>query len=223
MSSNIDDVRLRLDSFYVSAVLPLRLYSCHYRPPIGLRRPHTKRTTRALLTRALLSHVRIRIRVIDYLLNTSIHLIKTRAHIPITPPIALLDQLSTISFINLFSWLFSRSLYFAPVLIHSLTPTPTALVSTRALLAYNPTVGPWSARILRWVPVPGCLRDQRNPDRRLGLDKTSHQFPTIQHVPGSTSTDAGRPSVRPVGLVFGFGGAVGYLVGAERQSDRNDQ
>ncbi|KAG8770393.1 hypothetical protein FRC12_004290 [Ceratobasidium sp. 428] len=116
-----------------------------------------------------------------------------------------------------------RSLCFAPVLIRSLTPTPTALVSTCAPLAYNPTVGPWSARILRWVHIPGCLRDQRNPDRRLGLDKTSHQFPTIQHVPGSTSTDAGRPSVRPVGLVFGFGCAVGHLVGAERQSERNDQ
>ncbi|KAG8696670.1 hypothetical protein FRC09_008331 [Ceratobasidium sp. 395] len=133
------------------------------------------------------------------LTDTSIYLIKTRAYMPIT------------------------FLIFAPVLIHSLTPTPTALVSTCAPLAYNPTVGPWSARVLRWVRIPGCLRDQRNPDRRLGLDKTSHQFPTIQRVPGSTSTDAGRPSVRPVGLVFGFGGAVGHLVGAERQSERNDQ
>ncbi|KAG8701929.1 hypothetical protein FRC09_005045 [Ceratobasidium sp. 395] len=163
-------------------------------PPIGLRRPRAERT-----------HSRIDMRVTNLQTfrlptDTSIHLIKTRACI-----------------------CQSLSLYFAPVPIHSLTPTPTALVSACAPLAYNPTVGPWSARILRWVRILGCLRDQRNPDRRFGLDKTSHQFPTTQHVPGSTLTDAGRPSVRPVGLVFGFGGAVGHLVGAERQSERNDQ
>ncbi|KAG8762371.1 hypothetical protein FRC12_009070 [Ceratobasidium sp. 428] len=179
-------------------------------PPIGLRRPRAERTTRPLLTRAYsLMFAFVSMLPTTYRYQYSPHQ-DSCMHMPIT--VSLEDCLRELC-----------SLYFAPVPIHSLTPTPTALVSACAPLAYNPTVGPWSARILRWVRILGCLRDQRNPDRRFGLDKTSHQFPTTQHVPGSTLTDAGRPSVRPVGLVFGFGGAVGHLVGAERQSERNDQ
>ncbi|QRW01591.1 hypothetical protein RhiLY_00588 [Ceratobasidium sp. AG-Ba] len=90
-----------------------------------------------------------------------------------------------------------------PCLVHcalnSAIASPIALF-THLPLAYNPTAGPWFARILRRVRSGhGCLRDRRDPDRRLGLDKTLHQPPAVNTVPDSNSTDVGRPSERPAG------------------------
>ncbi|KAG8757909.1 hypothetical protein FRC12_010141 [Ceratobasidium sp. 428] len=79
-------------------------------------------------------------------------------------------------------------------------PAPTllaALVSICTLLAYNPiTVCPWSARILRCASLCSCLRDQCDPDGRLGLDKTSHQSRPEKRLPCSTSSSAVRSSSR---------------------------
>ncbi|QRW00591.1 hypothetical protein RhiJN_28609 [Ceratobasidium sp. AG-Ba] len=77
-------------------------------------------------------------------------------------------------------------------------PLQSHSLSTCAPLAYNPTAGPWFARILRLVHKGhGCLRDLCDPDRRLGLDKTPHQSLAVNTVPDSDPTDAGRPSERP--------------------------
>ncbi|QRV76368.1 hypothetical protein RhiJN_04383 [Ceratobasidium sp. AG-Ba] len=82
----------------------------------------------------------------------------------------------------------------------SLTAFRSHSLSLRAPLAYNPTVGSWSARILRRVySRHGCLRDRRDPGWPLGLDKTLHQSPAVNTVPDSNSTDVGRPSERPAG------------------------